>query len=287
MRECGYPIGEPRSYSPSPCDKDYINRSVFSPFSSVTLTALSEMITMFDLVLHNGYIVTSSDILPPSVYIGVKDGVIHTMSTTPLSGTKVIDAEGGMITPGGIDAHVHLEQDYSDYNTKVEGMKDRVVEEGDGSSPSDTFESGSRSAIAGGTTSFLSFAVQEKGNNDLLGLVERYHTKPNNKGTYCDYGFHLIVSDPTPQLLSLLPEVVEREGITSLKIYTTYPGYKLNDSQVLEILLETRKVGMTTMIHAENSDIIDFINNKLQAKKMTDPYFHTVSRPLTAEDEAS
>lgn len=231
---------------------------------SLILTNLDR--TMFDLVIHNGHIITASDVLPPSVYIGVKNGVIQTMTTEILQGKKVIDAQGALITPGGIDSHVHLDQDNAPTG--------------------DNFESGSRSAVAGGNTTILPFAIQPKGEYDFQKVVDDYH-KRASVGSYCDYGFHLIVSDPTTESLQQLSQMIAKEGITSIKVYTTYPRYKLNDSQLLELLLETRKLEMTTMIHAENSDVIDFINGKLQEKKMTGTYYHSVSRPLEAEDEAS
>lgn len=220
----------------------------------------------FDLVIHNGHIVTASDILPPSVYIGIKDGIIKCMTTEPLTGSKIIDAKGAFITPGGIDSHVHIDQDNAPTG--------------------DNFETGSRSAIAGGNTTIIPFAIQVKGRYDLKATVQDYHQRAA-VGSYCDYGFHLIVSDPTAELLKELPDIINHEGITSIKVYTTYPRYKLNDSQLLDILLETRKLEMTTMIHAENSDVIDFINEKLQEKKLTDPYYHSISRPIEAEEEAS
>jgi len=221
---------------------------------------------VYDLVIYNGYIVTASDILPPSIYIGIKDGIIKSMSIEPLEGTKTIDTEGAFITPGGIDSHVHIDQDNAPTG--------------------DNFESGSRSAIAGGNTTILPFAIQTKGQYDLQFTITDYHKRAST-GSYCDYGFHLIVSDPTKEMLEQLPVIVKKEGITSIKVYTTYPRYKLNDSQLLDILLETRKLEVTTMIHAENSDVIDFINEKLQAKKLLDPYYHSISRPVAAEEEAS
>lgn len=219
----------------------------------------------YDLVIHNGYIVTASDILSPSIYIGVKDGVVKIMTTEPLKGGRIIDADGAFITPGGIDSHVHIDQDNAPTG--------------------DNFETGSRSAIAGGNTTILPFAIQVKGTYDLKSTVKDYHKRAS--GSYCDYGFHLIVSDPTDELLGQIPEIVKSEGITSIKVYTTYPRYKLNDAQLLNLLLETRKLGVTTMIHAENSDIIDFINERLQKHNMIDPFYHSISRPIEAEDEAS
>lgn len=223
----------------------------------------------YELVIHNGYVVTASDILPPSVYIGIKNGKIETITASRIIGEKEIDAEGGYIMPGGIDSHVHIDQDNAPAG--------------------DDFDSGSKSAIAGGTTTMIPFAIQSKNEFDLLKVTKNYHRRAMKKGgAYCDYGFHLIISEPTDELLkNSLPAVVEKEAITSVKVYTTYPRYKLADEQLLQILLTNRKHEVTTMVHAENSDIIDFINKKLQEKKLTDPYYHTVSRPIVAEDEAS
>lgn len=223
----------------------------------------------FELVIYNGRIVTASDILPHSVYIGINNGIIETITTSKICGKKEIDAEGGYVMPGGVDSHVHIDQDNAPAG--------------------DDFESGSRSAIAGGTTTMIPFAIQPKKEYDLLKVVEDYHRRANKKGgSYCDYGFHLIISEPTPEMLEKsFPTVCEKEAITSVKVYTTYPRYKLSDEQMLQILLTNRKNNVTTMVHAENSDIIDFINEKLMSKKMTDPFFHTVSRPQIAEDEAS
>lgn len=224
---------------------------------------------MYDLVIFNGYIVTASDILPPTVYIGIKDEKVAIMTTSPIAGKKVIDCEGGYITPGGVDSHVHLDQ---------------------ANAPTgDDFNSGSKSAIAGGTTTILPFAIQPKDEMDIGKIVADYHQKAQKKGgVYCDYGFHLIISNPTDEMLTAsFPEIIESEGITSVKIYTTYPRYQLTDHQLLNILLANRKLNVTTMIHAENADVIDFINEKLQDKKLTDPYYHSISRPEVAEDEAS
>lgn len=223
----------------------------------------------YDLVIHNGYIVTAADILPPSVYIGILDGKISIMTTSPISGDKVINCRGAYITPGGIDSHVHLDQDNAPTG--------------------DDFDSGSRSAIAGGTTTILPFAIQPKNHTDVHQVVQEYHGRANKKGgVYCDYGFHLIITTPNKEMLTeKFPQVIKEEGITSVKIYTTYPRYKLNDAQLLDILLANRKLNVTTMIHAENSDVIDFINEKLQEKRLTEPFYHSISRPKVAEDEAS
>lgn len=222
----------------------------------------------YDLVIYNGLVVTASDILS-KVYIGINNGVIDTITSTKITGKKEIDAEGGYIMPGGVDSHVHIDQDNAPAG--------------------DNFEFGSRSAIAGGTTTIIPFAVQPKTEYDLFKIVQDYHGRAaKNGGTYCDYGFHLIISEPTEEMLEkTLPEICQKESISSVKVYTTYPKLKLTDSQLLDIFLTNRKNNITTMVHAENSDIIDFINNKLLSKNLTAPFYHTISRPKIAEDEAS
>ena len=106
----------------------------------------------FDLVIHNGLIVTASDILPRSIHIGINNGIIETITTSKISGKQEIDAEGGYIMPGGVDSHVHIDQDNAPAG--------------------DDFETGSRSAIAGGTTTMIPFAIQPKKEYDLLKVVE-------------------------------------------------------------------------------------------------------------------
>ncbi|KZT21895.1 Metallo-dependent hydrolase [Neolentinus lepideus HHB14362 ss-1] len=151
----------------------------------------------------------------------------------------------------------------------------------------DTFETGTRSAIAGGTTTILAFAQQQKTDMSLFPIVEDYHRRAIGNA-YCDYGFHIILAEPTTKILNEeLPVLVREQGITSVKLYMTYEPLKLVDRQILDVMMSTRALGMTTMVHAENSDMIDWITEKLEEKKMVDPYYHAVSRPNIAEDEAT
>lgn len=224
---------------------------------------------MYDLVISNGYIVTGADILPPSVYIGVKDGKISTITTEKIDGKEKIDANGAFITPGGIDAHVHIEEPNLPY--------------------CDTFLNCTKGALAGGTTTIIAFAIQLVSDTEesttILQDIDDYKQVANGK-CYCDYGFHLIVRNPTKLLIKNLSQVKEK-GISSIKVYTTYETLRLDDSQLLAILLENKRLGITQMIHAENHDIIKFFNEKLEEKLLLDPYYHAVSRPRVAEDEAS
>ncbi|KAH8117262.1 dihydropyrimidinase [Phellopilus nigrolimitatus] len=223
----------------------------------------------FDTVVKNGIIVTASDQVPCD--IGIKDGVIkvlaHDLPVGP--STTVIDAEGGYVTPGGVDSHVHIAQSGA-------GKRARSA---------DDWTSATRSAIAGGTTSVIAFAAQSRGTS-MNAAVDEYH-KLATGAALCDYGFHVIVTDPTEEQMKIeLPKLVER-GITSVKIYMTYPALRLSDGQILDMLCSARRTGVTTMIHCENSDVIDWMSKSLAERGMTEPWHHGTSRPNIVESEAT
>ncbi|KAH7370592.1 hypothetical protein BKA65DRAFT_602851 [Rhexocercosporidium sp. MPI-PUGE-AT-0058] len=178
--------------------------------------------------------VTASDVLPLGVEIGITGGNISCLGTAlPRDeNAKIINAKGAYITPGET-----------------------------------TSRRGSRSAIAGGTTTDLAFVSQLKTVDTILPTVEDYHTRAKNL-TYCDYGFHLILTNPTPEIMSKeLPILI--------------------DAAILDVLMSARSLGFTTMVHAENSDIISLITSRLEAAGHSDSYFHAISRPQIAENEAT
>ncbi|KAK2782129.1 hypothetical protein FQN52_001063 [Onygenales sp. PD_12] len=221
-----------------------------------------------DLIICNATIATPSDVLP-NQDIAVSDGKILVLGQNLNSiflPKSVIDAQGAYVTPGGVDSHVHLEQE---------------------NAPSgDTFETGTRSAIAGGTTTILAFASQTRKDESLFPVIKNYHARAAGN-SYCDYGFHLILSKPSPKAVDEELPVLVKDGISSVKIYMTYEPLKLNDREILDVMMATRKLGMTTMVHAENSDMINWITEKLEKQHLTDPYYHAISRPAIAEDEAT
>ncbi|KAK3112795.1 hypothetical protein LTR53_010565 [Teratosphaeriaceae sp. CCFEE 6253] len=223
----------------------------------------------FDLLIRNGIIVTASEVLPAGPEIGVRDGKIVCIgSGLPSSAnTSIIDAEGACITPGGVDSHVHLAQ----WNAPT----------GDG------WETGTRSAVAGGTTTIIAFASQMKEDTSLFPVLEEYD-KTSKDQSYCDYGYHFILTNPTKEILQdELPVLASERGITSVKLYMTYDAMKVNDREVMDILFACKNLGMTTMIHAESHDMISLIIEGLERNKHTEPYFHALARPRIAEDEAS
>ncbi len=219
----------------------------------------------FDLVVRNARVATAADVFECD--IGMQDGRIAALARG-LTGKRNIDAAGRWVLPGGVDSHCHLDQPMTD-----------------GSRMADDFRSGTRSAACGGTTTVIPFACQQKGQS-LRAAVDDYHRRADGKALI-DYAFHLIVSDPTPDVLrNELPQLIA-EGYTSFKIYMTYDDLKLNDRQILEVLAVARREGAMTMIHAENTDCIAWLTEQLLAAGHTAPRFHGTSRPMLIEREAT
>ncbi|MGI9384672.1 MAG: dihydropyrimidinase [Methyloligellaceae bacterium] len=220
----------------------------------------------YDLVIRDGLVATAAD--QTVCDIGIASGRIVALGKSLAGGTREVDAGDRIVTPGGIDAHCHLDQPT-----------------GDGSRMADDFETGSVSAAFGGTTTVVPFACQLKGQT-LRAAVDDYHQRANGRAII-DYAFHLILTDPTEQALGQdLPALI-REGYTSFKIYTTYDELKLNDRQILEVLSVARRDGALTMVHAENADCIGWLTDQLERAGKTDPKFHAASRPPLVEREAT
>jgi dihydropyrimidinase len=220
----------------------------------------------YDLVVRNATAVTAADV--QHCDIGVHGGRIVAMAERLGAASRDIDAAGRLVTPGGVDSHCHLDQPMSD-----------------GSVMADDFRSGTVSAACGGTTTIIPFACQAKGQS-LQAAVDDYHRRAEGKALI-DYGFHMIVSDPTPALLrDELPALVAA-GCSSFKVYMTYDDLKLNDRQIIEVLALARREGAMTMIHAENADCIAWLTERLLAAGMGAPIGHALSRPMAVEREAT
>ncbi|MBO0752699.1 MAG: dihydropyrimidinase [Bradyrhizobiaceae bacterium] len=220
----------------------------------------------FDLVIRGGTVVTATDAVLADV--GISGGRIAAIGTRLTCGAQTFDASGLLVMPGGIDSHVHLDQPAFGGPVMADG-----------------FETGTRSAIAGGNTTVLTFALQPRGAS-LRASVSDYHAKAHGK-SYCDYGFHLIITDPTPSVLGQeLPALVE-DGYTSFKVFMTYDDLVLNDRQLLEVFDCARSCGALVMVHCEGYDAIRFMTEKLEHAGRTAPYYHAVSRPESVEREAT
>ena len=219
-----------------------------------------------DLVVRNARVATASDVFDAD--IGIQGGRIVQIGASLPKGVREIDAAGRVVTPGGVDAHCHLDQPMA--------PPVRMA---------DDFDTGTRSAACGGTTTVIPFAAQEKGQS-LRAAVDDYHRRATGKA-HVDYAFHLIVSDPTPEVLQHELPALIAEGYTSFKIYMTYDDLKLDDGQILDVLAVAREHGAMAMVHAENADCIEWLTKRLEAAGRTAPRFHALSRPMLVEREAT
>jgi dihydropyrimidinase len=219
-----------------------------------------------DLVLRNARIATAADVFEAD--IGVRGGSVVALARGLPRAAHEIDAAGRLVTPGGVDGHCHLDQPMPAPMRMADG-----------------FESGTRSAACGGTTTVIPFAAQQKGGS-LRAAVDDYHHRSQGKALV-DYAFHLIVTDPTEKVLrEELPSLIA-EGYTSFKLYMTYDDLKLGDGQILDVLALARLHGAMPMIHAENSDCIVWLTSRLVAVGHTAPRYHADSRPMLVEREAT
>ena len=221
---------------------------------------------ILDTIIRNANVVTATDNYMAD--IGIRGGVIQTIGTVGETAENEIDAAGRMVTPGGVDGHCHLDQPMDD-----------------GSIMADDFTSGTISAACGGTTTVIPFACQVKGEG-LRAAVEDYHRRADGKAVV-DYAFHLIVTDPTPNVLGQELPALIKDGYSHFKIYMTYDALKLNDRQILDVLHLARREGAMTMIHAENADCIAWLTKMFEAAGNTAPRFHGHSRPPVVEREAT
>ena len=218
----------------------------------------------FDTVIHGGTIATASEIYRGD--IGISEGRIVAVAERLSGGARRIDAGGRFVVPGGIEAHAHIAQESSS-----------------GVMSADDYYSGSVSAAFGGNSSFIPFAAQQRGQSvdDVVKLYDERGAR-----SVIDYSYHLIISDPTEKVLTEeLPRAFAR-GITSFKIFMTYDLMNLGDGGMLDILSVAREHGAITMVHAENNDMVKWMNKRLAAKGLTAPKYHAISRPELAEEEA-
>ncbi|WP_166865809.1 dihydropyrimidinase [Salinibacterium sp. ZJ70] len=179
----------------------------------------------------------------------------------------VVDATGKYVIPGGIDAHTHMELPFG------------------GTAASDTFETGTRAAAYGGTTTIIDFAVQTYGTKVMDGL-EAWHRKAAGNCAI-DYAFHQIIGGVDADSLAVLPTLID-EGITSFKMFMAYPGvFYSDDAQILKAMQIAAETGLLTMMHAENGPVIDVLAQQLVDAGKTDPYFHGIARAWEMEEEAT
>ncbi|MFO7692709.1 MAG: dihydropyrimidinase [Vicinamibacterales bacterium] len=224
------------------------------------------MTAPFDLVVRGGTVVTDTG--ARRLDVGVRAGRIAALGERLGPAAQEVDASGRLVMPGGVDAHCHIDQRSSS-----------------GLMTADDFFTGGVSAACGGTTTIVPFAAQHRGQR-LREVVADYHGRAEGRA-FVDYGFHLIVSDPTAAALEEdLPGLVA-QGCPSLKVYMTYDALKLTDRQLLDVFTAAASLGAIVLVHAENSDAVAWQTARLLAAGHTEPRHHAASRPPLAEGEAT
>jgi dihydropyrimidinase len=221
----------------------------------------------FETIIRNGSVVTATDTYVAD--IAIANGKITAIGNDlpTQNSSHVLDAAGKLVLPGGIDVHTHLDMPFG------------------GTTSADDFETGTRAAAFGGTTTLIDFAIQYKG-QPLRQAFDTWMSKASNKAV-CDYAFHCIVTDVSGGQLSEMNDLVH-EGVTSFKLFMAYPGvFMLDDGSIFRALQTTSKNGGMVCMHAENGSAIDVIVQQALAEGKRAPKYHALTRPTTAEAEAT
>ena len=219
-----------------------------------------------DVKIINGTIVTATDIYRAD--LAIDDGKITQIAKQIKEpAERIIDAKGLYVFPGGIDIHTHLDMPFG------------------GTVSADDFETGTKAAAFGGTTTIIDFAIQAKGWT-LKRALKTWMEKADGKAVI-DYGFHIAICHLTNKIMNEIPEMVAA-GISSFKCFLAYKGaLMIDDSALYRVLRLSKKVGALVMIHAENGDVLDVLIKEMLAQGKTQPKYHALSRPPQAEGEAT
>lgn len=219
------------------------------------------------ILIKNGRIVTATDDYLADIYI--EDETIKIIGKNLTTHAEhIIDAEGMLVMPGGIDPHVHLDMPFM------------------GTYSSDNYETGTKAALFGGTTTVIDFILQTQGKSLLSALHEWKERSDNN--AVGDYSFHMAVTDFNEETKKEIQHFIEEEGITSFKTFMAYKGaLMIDDRQMIGLMQEVKKHGGLINVHATNGDMIDFLIAKHRAEGKLAPLYHYLSQPEVTESEAS
>jgi dihydropyrimidinase len=218
-------------------------------------------------LIKNGNIVTAVDSYTADILIDGETVAMIGKDLSSVAGSvdKTIDATGKLVIPGGVDPHTHMDLPFG------------------GTSSSDDFETGTRAAAFGGTTTIIDFAVQYKG-QALNEALDAWFAKAEGKAT-TDYGFHLIVTDMPDERLPELKAMID-QGVTSFKLFMAYPGvFLVDDGVIFKAMTAAGEFGGLICMHAENGVVIDVLVKRALAEGKTAPKYHALTRPTKAEAE--
>ena len=211
---------------------------------------------VFDTVIRGGTVATASDVFKADV--GVTGGRIAALGEGLDAGREEIDARGLLVLPGGVDSHAHIQQ--LGHHRALSA---------------DTFDTGTASALVGGTTTCVCFVRQGKGES-LTGVFNDYSVLAAK--SRMDYAFHLMITDARPEVIEQeLPPLIEA-GARSIKIFLANPP-RISDGEALEVLAQARRLGAVVCVHCEHHEIIEFYRNALVKAGLTAPKSHAWSQP--------
>lgn len=219
-------------------------------------------------LIRNGRIVTAVDDYRADLLI--EDGQVAAIGRQLAAGpdARVIDAAGLLVLPGGVDCHTHLENTFGDSTT------------------CDDFESGTRAAAFGGTTTIIDFAFQNKDTSPLEAIA-RAQGKAS-AGASIDYGFHVILTQVDDAVLGDMRYAIRHEGVTSFKMFMAYPGtVMVDDAAIFQAMRLVGEHGGMVALHAENGNVIELLIREALAKGHTAPKYHALTRPAILEGEAT
>ncbi len=217
-------------------------------------------------LIKNGTVVTAERSFPSDVLIEGEKIRDIAVSLPADAADRVIDATGLLVLPGGIDVHTHLDMPFG------------------GTTSSDDFETGTRAAAHGGTTTLVDFAIQPKGTK-MRDALDIWWKKADGRAVI-DYGLHMIVTDLGEAGLEDMDSLVD-EGVASFKLFMAYPGVLMvDDATIFKALSRTAKNGALICMHAENGGVIDVIVQRALAEGKRAPIYHALTRPVIAEAEA-
>ncbi|WP_433615273.1 dihydropyrimidinase [Dactylosporangium sp. CA-139114] len=225
---------------------------------------------MTSLLIKGGTVVgPQGPIAADVLVVGEKVSAIFMPGDGPVEGDfEVLDATGKYVIPGAVDAHTHMEMPFG------------------GTKASDTFDTGTRAAAFGGTTTIIDFAIQRYGEVVQDGLAA-WHAKTQGE-CHIDYAFHMIIGGVDDDSLKAMDQLVSSEGITSFKLFMAYPGvFYSDDGQILRAMQKARDNGAMIMMHAENGPAIDVLVKQALERGETDPLYHGITRPEALEAEAT
>jgi len=221
----------------------------------------------FETIVKGGCVVTATDSYVADVAIANGKVAALGADLPTQNAGQVLNASGKLVLPGGIDVHTHLDMPFG------------------GTTSADDFETGTRAAAFGGTTTLVDFAIQYKG-QPLRQAFDTWMGKASGKAV-CDYAFHCIMTDISGGQLAEMNDLVH-EGVTSFKLFMAYPGvFMLDDGSIFKALQMTSENGGLVCMHAENGSAIDVIVQQALAEGKKAPKYHALTRPTTAEAEAT